>query len=40
MVRYLPVPDRGIKRARFHVIRATKIPAVLIEGGFLDHPLD
>ncbi|MEO6872159.1 MAG: N-acetylmuramoyl-L-alanine amidase [Chthoniobacterales bacterium] len=27
--------DRGIKRARFAVLRLTKIPAILIEGGFL-----
>lgn len=32
--------DRGIKRARFVVIRETKIPAVLIEGGFLSHSFD
>lgn len=40
MVRQLPVPDRGIKRARFHVIRATGIPSVLLEGGFVNHPKD
>jgi N-acetylmuramoyl-L-alanine amidase len=27
--------DRGIKRARFAVLRLTKVPAILIEGGFL-----
>ncbi len=31
----LPEFDRGIKRARFAVLRLTKIPAILIEGGFL-----
>ncbi len=31
----LGVYDRGIKRARFSVLRHAKVPAVLIEGGFL-----
>jgi N-acetylmuramoyl-L-alanine amidase len=32
--------DRGIKRARFVVIRDITIPGVLIEGGFLSNPRD
>lgn len=34
------LPDRGIKRARFVVIRDIAIPGVLIEGGFLSNPND
>ena len=32
--------DRGIKRARFVVIRDITIPGVLVEGGFLSNPFD
>jgi len=32
--------DRGIKRARFVVIRECRIPSVLIEAGFLSNPND
>src|SRR5207247_4851059 len=32
---HIPEYDRGIQRARFAVLRLTKVPAVLIEGGFL-----
>jgi N-acetylmuramoyl-L-alanine amidase len=32
--------DRGIKRARFIVLRDCNIPSVLIEGGFLTNPQD
>src|SRR6266699_1531997 len=32
---HIPEFDRGIKRARFAVLRLTRVPAVIIEGGFL-----
>ena len=31
-------PDRGIRSARFYVLRFNKQPAVLLELGFLSHP--
>lgn len=32
--------DRGIKAADFHVLRESNMPAVLIEGGFMDSTID
>lgn len=40
MLRHMRLYDRGIKRARFVVIRDVKIPGVLLEGGFMNHPVD
>lgn len=35
MVRSLNLTDRGIKRARFLVIKNIRIPGILVEGGFM-----
>lgn len=40
LVRNLRVTDRGIKRARFVVIKNIRVPGVLIEGGFVSNPYD
>jgi len=37
MVSHSRLPDRGIKRARFFVIRETVLPSVLLEGGFVSN---
>lgn len=37
MLAALKVPDRGLKRSRFAVLRLARCPAVLIEAGFLSN---
>jgi N-acetylmuramoyl-L-alanine amidase len=32
--------SRGIKVGNYHVIRETTMPAILIEGGFITHPIE
>jgi len=36
----IPEADRGLKRARFAVIRLATVPSILVEGGFLSNPSD
>lgn len=40
LVNNLPMNDRGLRRARFAVLRTAKMPAVLIEGGFLSDSVE
>ncbi len=36
----LGLEDRGVRRARFAVLRDADMPAALIEGGFMSHPTE
>jgi len=40
LTKNLSVEDRGVRRARFAVLREAVMPAVLIEAGFMSHPVE
>jgi N-acetylmuramoyl-L-alanine amidase len=40
LARKLGAEDRGVHRARFWVLRDASMPAILIEAGFLSHPVE
>ena len=40
LVKAYGLRDRGIKEKNLHIVRETKMPAILIEGGFMDSTID
>jgi N-acetylmuramoyl-L-alanine amidase len=40
LTRKLGVEDHGVRRARFAVVRDAVMPAILIEAGFMSHPVE
>jgi N-acetylmuramoyl-L-alanine amidase len=40
LINKLPLEDRGVKRARFAVLRTATMPAVLLECGFMSDPAE
>ena len=40
LVKNLGVEDRGVRRARFAVLRDATMPAILIESGYMTHPVE
>lgn len=40
LVKAMGLKDRGLKKANFAVVRQTKMPAILTEGGYMDSSID
>jgi N-acetylmuramoyl-L-alanine amidase len=40
LVMNLSAKDRGVRRARYAVLRDATMPAILIEGGYMTHPVE
>lgn len=40
LVRGLGAVDRSVRRARWEVLRTATMPAILIEGGYMSHPVE
>ena len=40
LVRNLGAKDRGVRRARYWVVRDAMMPAILVEGGYMTHPVE
>jgi N-acetylmuramoyl-L-alanine amidase len=40
LVRNLGLTDRDVRRARWEVLRTAQMPAILIEGGYMSHPVE
>ena len=40
LVRGLGTVDRSVRRARWEVLRSAAMPAILIEGGYMSHPVE
>ena len=40
LVNSLGANDRGVRRARYAVLRDATMPAILVEGGYMTHPVE